>query len=517
MTKKISRKKPICLIILDGWGISENKKGNAIKLANTPNMDRYFNIYPNARLDPAGKAVGLPDGQMGNSEVGHLGIGAGRAVYQDFSKISNGIKDGSFYENKVLKDAVKNTKEKNSSLHLMGLVSDGGVHSHLEHLIALIDLAKRENVKNLFIHAFLDGRDVPPRSAAPFLCELENYLKNNGIGEIASISGRYYSMDRDNRWDRIKKSYDIMVHRTGEKYNTAAEVVEDSYRNNTNDEFVIPAAVSLKDEQMGKIKNGDNIIFFNFRPDRARQLTRSFILKDFDSFDRGKKPPEVNFVCMTEYDKAFNVPIAFPSEVIKNTLGEVISNNKLRQLRIAETEKYAHVTVFLNGGIEKPFEGEDRILIPSPKIATYDLEPEMSAKEVTDSVITRIKEKIYDLIVVNYANPDMVGHTGNIGAAVEAVETVDRCVRKVVDVINRNGGLAIITADHGNAEEMVYAADETAMTAHSTFLVPLIICDTNIKIKDESRVYRLSDIAPTILKLMGIKKPEEMTGEIIIA
>lgn len=509
------RKKPICLIILDGWGISENKKGNAIDRADTPNMDRYFNIYPNTRLDPAGKAVGLPEGQMGNSEVGHLNIGAGRIVYQDFNIISQAIKDGSFYDNEVLKDAVKNTLENNSSLHLTGLVSDGGVHSHYEHLIALVDLAGRENVKNIFIHAFLDGRDVPPRSAIPFLSNLENYLKNIGYGEIASVSGRYYGMDRDNRWDRIKKSYDVMVHRTGEKYSTAVELVENSYRNDISDEFVIPAGIALKDEKMGKINNGDSIIFFNFRPDRARQITKPFIFKQFDSFDRGNNPPKTYFTCMTEYDKKFNAPIAFKSDDIKSTLGEVISNNKLRQLRIAETEKYAHVTFFFNGGIEEPFKGEDRILIPSPNIATYDLKPEMSAIEVTGSLIAEIKKKIYDFIVINYANPDMVGHTGNIDAAVKAVETVDSCLGKVVDALNEIGGLAIITSDHGNAEEMIYVADETVMTAHSIFHVPFIICDRSIKIEEENKVYKLSDIAPTVLKLMGVKKPEKMTGKII--
>ncbi len=513
----MDRKKPICLILLDGWGISDNKKGNAIALASTPNMDKYYNIYPNTRLDPAGKAVGLPDGQMGNSEVGHLNIGAGRIVYQDLTRISREIRDGSFFKNKVLNAAMENAKEKNTSLHLVGLVSDGGVHSHIEHLKALVDLARKKKVKNLYIHAFLDGRDVPPRSAAPFLDSLDNYLKKSGIGEIASVSGRYYGMDRDNRWPRVKKSYDVMVHRTGERFGTAAEVVENSYKNNTDDEFVIPVPIAIKDDRVGKIKHGDSVIFFNFRPDRARQLTRSFIIKGFDRFDRGKNPPEVYFTCMTGYDKKFNVPVAFESDDIKNTLGEIVSSNKLRQLRIAETEKYAHVTFFLNGGVEKPYPGEDRILIPSPKIATYDLKPEMSAYEVTDTVISKIKEQIYDLMIINYANTDMVGHTGFLKAAVKAVETVDRCLGKVIDEINRAGGLAIITADHGNVEEMICEVNKITITAHSTFHVPFIICDRNIKIKEECKVYGLSDIAPTILKLMGIEKPGEMTGKAIIA
>ena len=509
--------KPICLIILDGWGLSTQIEGNAIRLAKTPHMDNYFNIYTNTRLDASGEAVGLPEGQMGNSEVGHLNIGAGRVVCQELTRINKEIKNGAFFKNKVLTKTIENVKKNNSSLHLMGLVSDGGVHSHIEHLKALINMANDGKIKNLFIHAFLDGRDVTPRSAAPFLNEVDDYLKNKSIsGQIATVSGRYYSMDRDNRWERIKKSYDNLVYRNGKKFKTAAEVVESSYSNNVDDEFVIPSIVESKDEEKAKIKSGDSIIFFNFRPDRARQITRAFISKSFDKFDRGEIPPKVHFVCMTQYDKEFNTPVAFPPVEIKNTLGEVISNNSLKQLRIAETEKYAHVTFFFNGGIEKPFEGEDRILIPSPKVATYDLKPEMSAFEVTDTVIDKIRLNKYDVIILNYANPDMVGHTGHIDAAIKAVETVDRCVGRVVEELNKNGGVALITADHGNAEEMINCISRKVITAHSTSPVPFVACRTEIKLKDENNNFKLSNIAPTILDFLKIEKPEEMTGESLI-
>ena len=453
---------------------------------------------------------------MGNSEVGHLNIGAGRVVYQELTRINKEIKNGAFFKNKVLIKAIENVKKNNSSLHLMGLVSDGGVHSHIEHLKELINLVNDNKVENLFIHAFLDGRDVPPRSAIPYLKEIDYYLKKKGIGEISSVSGRYYSMDRDNRWERIKKSYDNLVYRNGKKFKTAAEVVESSYSNNVDDEFVIPSVVRSRDEEKAKIKSGDSIIFFNFRPDRARQITRAFISKSFDKFDRGKIPPKVQFVCMTQYDKEFNTPVAFAPVEIKNTLGEVISNNSLKQLRIAETEKYAHVTFFFNGGIEKPFEGEDRILIPSPKVATYDLKPEMSAFEVTDTVIDKIRLNKYDVIILNYANPDMVGHTGHIDAAIKAVETVDRCVGRVVEELNKNGGVALITADHGNAEEMINCISRKVITAHSTSPVPFVACRTEIKLKDENNNFKLSDIAPTILDFLKIEKPEEMTGESLI-
>ncbi len=510
--------KRICLIILDGWGISNLVKGNAIRLARTPNMDNYYRIYPNVKLNSSGEAVGLPEGQMGNSEVGHLNIGAGRIVYQEFTRINKEIKKGTFFENKVLVDAVNKVIKEGSSLHLMGLVSDGGVHSHIDHLKALIDLAAGKGVKNLFIHAFLDGRDVPPRSAIPYLNEIDDYLKKKGTGQIATVSGRYYSMDRDNRWERIKRSYDALVYRKGKKFKTAAEVVELSYRDNVDDEFVVPAIVESNFKEKAAVSSGDSVIFFNFRPDRARQLTRAFISgSEFDKFDRGKQPPKIYFICMTQYDKEFDVPVAFPPVKIINTLGEVISVNKLEQLRIAETEKYAHVTFFLNGGIEKPYHGEDRVLIPSPRVSTYDLKPEMSAYEVTDEVISRIKLKKYDVIILNYANPDMVGHTGNLNAAIKAVEAVDKCVGRVVEELNKNDGLAIITADHGNAEEMLSSGDMKVVTAHSTSPVPFIICNTQVKLKDNHGSFKLSDIAPTILDLLNIKKPKEMTGKSLLS
>ena len=510
-------KKQICLIILDGWGLSDRIEGNAIKMAKTPNMDNYYKIYPNVRLKSSGEAVGLPEGQMGNSEVGHLNIGAGRIVYQEFTRINKEIRDGTFFENNVLLNAVGNVRKKGSSLHLMGLVSNGGVHSHIEHLKALIDLSVTNKIKNLYIHAFLDGRDVPPRSAVPFLNEVDDYLKKKGTGEIATVSGRYYSMDRDNRWERVRKSYDVMVYRKGNEFKTASEVVEASYMDNIDDEFVVPSLIKCKDEEKAKIKSGDSIIFFNFRPDRARQLTRTFISgEEFDKFDRGEQPPEVYFTCMTQYDKEFNIPVAFPPVKIVNTMGEVLSENKLKQLRIAETEKYAHVTFFFNGGIEKPYEGEDRILISSPRVSTYDLKPEMSAFEVTDTVISKIKLKKYDVIILNYANPDMVGHTGCIDAAVKAVEVVDICVGRVVEELNKNGVLAIITADHGNVEEMLSCEGMKVVTAHSISPVPLILCDSKIKLKNDDGNFKLSDIAPTILNILEIKKPEEMTGQSLL-
>jgi 2,3-bisphosphoglycerate-independent phosphoglycerate mutase len=487
-------------------------------MANTLNIDNYYRIYPHVKLKSSGEAVGLPEDQMGNSEVGHLNIGAGRIVYQEFTRINKEIDEGTFFENKVLIDAIENVNNRGTSLHLMGLVSDGGVHSHIKHLEALIDLSIKNNVNDLYIHAFLDGRDVPPRSAIPYLKEVDDYLKSKGAGEIASVSGRYYSMDRDNRWDRIKKSYDVMVYRKGDKFNSAVEVVEQSYKNNIDDEFVVPAAVRCKDEEKAKVRSGDSIIFFNFRPDRARQLTRAFISgAEFDKFDRGNNPPVVHFTCMTQYDKEFDVPVAFPPVKISNTLGEILSKNDLLQLRIAETEKYAHVTFFFNGGIEKPYRGEDRILIPSPKIATYDLKPEMSAFEVTDTVREKIRLKKYDVIILNYANPDMVGHTGNIQAAIKAVEAVDKCVGSVVKELNENEGMAIITADHGNVEEMLSCDGLNPVTAHTTSPVPFILCDSKMKLKEGCGDFKLSDIAPTILDILKIKKPVEMTGQSLLS
>jgi 2,3-bisphosphoglycerate-independent phosphoglycerate mutase len=518
-------KRPICLIILDGWGIADKSEGNAITLAKTPNMSMFLELYPNTALLASGEAVGLPDGQMGNSEVGHLNIGAGRIVYQELTRITKSIKDGDFFNNEALMSAVNNVKEKKSCLHIMGLVSDGGVHSHIEHLKALIDLASRHNITKLYIHAFLDGRDVPPKSAIPFLKEVNDYLKLKGIGEIATVSGRYYAMDRDNRWDRVQRSYDAMVYRIGQSYDCPEELVSESYAVGLDDEFVIPGCVKVKNNDDACIKTGDSIIFFNFRPDRARQITKAFIFDDFTDFDRGIKPPQVFFVCMTQYNKDFNTPVAYPPGKIINTLGEVLAANDLRQLRIAETEKYAHVTFFFNGGVEKPNLGEDRILIPSPKIVTYNLKPEMSAFELTGKVIEIISAGIYDVIILNYANPDMVGHTGFIEAAIKAVETVDVCVGRVINKLNESGGLGIITADHGNAEEMIDCIEHCPMTAHSMSKVPFIICSNDIKkLKGQAnskecsddQFGRLCDIAPTILELLRIEKPKEMTGQSLI-
>ncbi|MCG9480173.1 MAG: 2,3-bisphosphoglycerate-independent phosphoglycerate mutase [Actinomycetia bacterium] len=510
-------KKPVCLIILDGWGICCEEQGNAIELAHTPNMDGYSSSYPYTELVASGEAVGLPDGQMGNSEVGHLNIGAGRIVYQEYTRINKSISSGEFFENEVLVKAMHNAGQgKNNALHLMGLVSDGGVHSHIEHLEALVKLAVRQKVPRLYVHAFLDGRDVPPRSAIPYLERVNRMLEENGLGEIATVSGRYYAMDRDNRWDRIKKAYDAMVYRDGRHYSQAEELVQDSYDQGKDDEFVVPALVEVEDSESARIKDGDSIIFFNFRPDRARQITRAFIIEDFEKFDRGEKPPEVYFVCMTQYDKNINAPIAFPQNKIENTLGEVLAQHKKRQLRIAETEKYAHVTFFFNGGVEKPNPLEDRILIPSPRVATYDLKPEMSAYKVTDTLIENIEQNKYDVIVVNYANPDMVGHTGFLDAAIEAVKAVDTCVGRVIEKIIQVGGLGIITADHGNVEEMIDPVTGGTVTKHSNSKVPFIICDHSIKKLRDSGQPKLCDIAPTILDVLGIDKPLQMTGVSLI-
>ncbi len=478
-------------------------------------MDRFSQVYPSTELEASGEAVGLPEGQMGNSEVGHLNIGAGRVVYQEYTRINKAIKDGSFYGNDLFLKAIEETGN-GGSLHLMGLVSDGGVHSHISHLKALIRLANKKNAKRIYIHAFLDGRDVPPRSALTYLQEVDDFLRKQGSGEIATVSGRYYAMDRDNRWERVKKAYDCLVYRDSKEFSSARELVQDSYEQGTDDEFVVPAKVKVADEAQARIKSGDSIIFFNFRPDRARQITRAFISESFDKFSRGDDPPKVFFVCMTQYDKTFNAPIAFPPQKIRNTLGKVLSNHNLRQLRIAETEKYAHVTFFLNGGIEKPEQGEDRILIPSPKVDTYEKQPEMSAYEVTDTLVKKIEERFYDVIIVNYANPDMVAHTGFLEAAIKAVETVDKCTAKVVNKVREVGGIAIITADHGNAEEMLDAETGGTVTKNSISKVPFIICDESKSIRNDGQEHMLCDIAPTILELLDIAKPDEMTGDSLL-
>jgi 2,3-bisphosphoglycerate-independent phosphoglycerate mutase len=506
-------KKPIALIIMDGYGCSNLTQGNAISSAKVPNLEKITKSYPNTLIKASGLDVGLPDGQMGNSEVGHTNIGAGRIVYQDLTRITKSIKDGDFYENDVLLKAINNAKDK--SLHIMGLLSDGGVHSHIDHLKALIKMAKKNNLENVYVHAFTDGRDTDPQSSIKYVQEIEEHMKEVGVGKIATISGRYYAMDRDKRWERIQLAYDVMINGKGNTCISAVDAVKKSYDEGKNDEFILPTVVIENGKPLGSIKENDSIIFFNFRPDRARQITRALVCDEFVGFERPCM--KTFFACMTEYDITIpNVEIAFCPQSLKNTLGEYLSNNNKTQLRVAETEKYAHVTFFFNGGLEEPHNGEDRMLIPSPKVETYDLQPEMSAYELTDKLLEKIDEDKYDFIVVNYANPDMVGHTGVFDAAVKAVETVDTCVEKVVGKILSKGGKAILTADHGNAEEMEDIKTNRVITAHSINPVPFIVVGDDIKdikLKDDGR---LCDMAPTILDLMGLEKPEEMSGHSLI-
>ena len=493
--------KCLILIILDGFGLAEQTRGNAIAHADTPNLDALRKRYPTCTLQASGEAVGLPEGQMGNSEVGHLNIGAGRIVYQDLTRINKAISDETFFKNPVLRHAIEHAKTHGSCLHLIGLLSDGGVHSHITHLRALLEMASAEGVRTQ-IHAFLDGRDVPPKSALKYISAIDGTV---GGFRVGTVMGRYYAMDRDNRWDRIEKAYRALVSGEGISAESASDAAEEAYARGETDEFVLPTVVT----DHTPIADNDSIIFFNFRPDRARQITRAFVDDDFSHFKR-RKLGNLCFVCMTEYDATIDVPVAFAPEELKNTLGEVLSKTSFTQLRIAETEKYAHVTFFFNGGIETPNPGEDRCLIQSPKVATYDLLPEMSAYEVTDAVIERIGS--YDVIILNYANCDMVGHTGIFDAAVQAVETVDTCVGRVIDAVLETGGSAIITADHGNAEKII-AADGTPYTAHTTNPVPLIlVTDQVVGVRDG----KLADIAPTMLELLGVPKPDEMTGESVV-
>lgn len=500
---------PLLVIIIDGFGISKEENYSAITMETAPHLNKIFKKYPTVLLSAAGESVGLPDGQMGNSEVGHINIGAGRVVYQDLTRINNSVKTGDFYKNKVLKNAMLLAKNNSSELHLFGLLSDGGVHSHIEHLFALLKMAKKLKLTNVYIHAFLDGRDTPPTSGKIFLQQCQNEIKKLNIGKIVTIIGRYYAMDRDNRWDRVKVAYDAIVNRHGLVERNFLEAVEKSYENGVTDEFIKPIIC----DQNVKIKNGASIIFFNFRPDRARQLTRAFVDKTFNGFKRTPYLEDINFTSMTQYDKnILGVNVAFEVEKLKNTLAEIISQNKLTQLRIAETEKYAHVTYFFNGGIEKNYVGEDRILVPSPKVPTYDLRPEMSAFEITKIVKEKIRTKSYDVIIINYANCDMVGHTGNFEAAKVAVKTVDICINELVNEILKVNGYAIITADHGNVEKML---DENGklFTAHTSNPVPFCIIGYKCKLKTNGK---LADIAPTILKILNLKKPKEMTGQNLI-
>lgn len=501
-------KKPVALVILDGWGCNKPSESNAIHLANTPNMDSYFEKYANTKLQTSGLAVGLPDGQMGNSEVGHLNIGAGRVVYQALTRITKSIKDGDFFTNEAIQEAVSNVKTNESALHFMGLFSPGGVHSHTEHLKGLLQLAKKNNIEKVYVHAFLDGRDTPPQSAIEFVKDMEAYMKEESVGQIATLSGRYYAMDRDKRWERVETAYNNLVLGNGKKADSAVAALEASYAEGVNDEFVLPTIIN----EEATVKDNDSIIFFNFRPDRAREITRAFVDTEFTHFPREKK--DVTYTCMTEYDKTIeHVSVAFKPEVLENTLGEYLAKNDKTQLRIAETEKYAHVTFFFNGGVEEAEKGESRVLVNSPDVATYDLKPEMSAFELTDALEAEIDKDVHDVIILNFANPDMVGHTGVIDAAVKAVETVDTCIARVVDKILSKGGSLLITADHGNAEEMVNEATGNPQTAHTTYDVPLLMIGTDKALKDDGK---LCDLAPTLLELLEMEVPKEMTGKSLL-
>ena len=504
-------KKPTVLMILDGYGLNDKTEANAVAEANTPVMDGLMKDYPFVKGYASGLSVGLPDGQMGNSEVGHLNMGAGRIVYQDLTKITKMIQDGDFFENPELLKACKNAKDNKSALHLYGLLSDGGVHSHISHLYGLLELARKEGLEKVYVHCFLDGRDTPPASGKGYVEELEEKMKEIGVGKVATVMGRYYVMDRDNRWDRVELAYKAMVKGEGLAADNAVEAVANSYADDKTDEFVLPAVVMENGAPVATIKDGDSIIFFNFRPDRAREITRCFCAEDFDGFDRGDRV-KTTYVCFTEYDVTIpNKSIAFPKTEITNTLGEFLAAKGLKQARIAETEKYAHVTFFFNGGVEEPNEGEERILVKSPKVATYDLQPEMSAFTVCDKLCEAIRSDKYDVIIINFANPDMVGHTGVEAAAIKAVEAVDACVGKVVEAIKEVDGQMFICADHGNAEQLLDYETKAPFTAHTTNPVPFILVNADPKYKlREDGV--LADIAPTLIELMGLEKPQEMTG-----
>ncbi|MFA9458627.1 2,3-bisphosphoglycerate-independent phosphoglycerate mutase [Halalkalibacter sp. AB-rgal2] len=507
-------KKPVALIILDGFAMREEEKGNAVVQANKPNFDRYWNQYPHATLEAQGEAVGLPEGQMGNSEVGHLNIGAGRIVYQSLTRVNLSIREGDFFENETFLDAMNHVKKKNSALHVYGLLSDGGIHSHINHLFALLELAKREQVEKVYVHGFLDGRDVGQTSAEIYVRNLQEKLQELGLGQIASLHGRYYAMDRDKRWDRVEKSYRAMVYGEGPTYTDPVQVIEDNYKNDIFDEFVIPSVITEEDgTPIGTIQDDDAVIFFNFRPDRAIQMSQVFTNEDFRGFDRGDQhPTNLHYVCLTHFSETVDGYVAFKPSNLDNTLGEVLAQQQYKQLRIAETEKYPHVTFFFSGGREEPFPNEERILIDSPKVATYDLQPEMSAYEVTDALVKEIEADKHDAIILNFANPDMVGHSGMLKPTIKAVETVDECLGRVVDAILAKGGAAVITADHGNADEVV-TLDGNAMTAHTTNRVPVIVTDEGLSLREDGI---LADLAPTVLSILGGSQPKEMTGKTLI-
>ena len=501
-------KKPLVLMILDGFGIAPTE-GNAIAAAKKPNLDKIFAENPHTQIGASGMDVGLPDGQMGNSEVGHTNIGAGRIVYQELTRITKSAQDGDMDKNEALLKAMNNAKDNGKALHFMGLLSDGGVHSHNTHLYALLEMAKRVGVEKVFVHCFMDGRDVPPSSGKDYVKELMDKLEEIGVGKIATVMGRYYAMDRDNRWERVEKAYAAMVYGEGEQAECPLCAMQNSYDKEVTDEFVVPTVVKGAEP----ISQGDSVIFYNFRPDRAREITRTLVDPDFTGFERKKGFFPLTYVCMTQYDATMpNVEVAYKPESLVNTFGEYISNKGLTQLRIAETEKYAHVTFFFNGGVEKQYPGEDRILVKSPAVATYDLQPEMSAYEVTDKMVEAVKSGKYDALILNYANCDMVGHTGVFEAAVKAVEAVDTCVGRVVEAVKEMGGCVLLTADHGNADKMV-DEDGTPFTAHTTNPVPFCVINHPCQLREGGR---LADIAPTMLKVLGLEQPAEMTGESII-
>ncbi len=511
-------KKITALIILDGFGCAEPNDHNAISVDGTKNVTRLWNAYPHVTIAASGEAVGLPEGQMGNSEVGHLNIGAGRIVYQELTRITKSIRDGDFFEKQEFLGAVENCKKHDSALHLMGLLSDGGVHSHIDHLVGLVKLAKMKGLKKVYIHGFMDGRDVPPESGKGYVEELQAQLNKIGCGEIATLMGRYYAMDRDNRFERVEKAYAALTYGEGVLETDPVSAMQHSYDNGVTDEFVVPAVILKDGKPTGMIRENDSVIFFNFRPDRARELTRAYIFEDFTGFERRHGYFPLNYVSMTQYDKTFDgkLHVAFKPEGLTDTFGEFLAQNGKTQLRIAETEKYAHVTFFFNGGVETPNEGEDRALIPSPKVPTYDMKPEMSAHEVADEAVKRIESGKYDVMILNFANPDMVGHTGVMEAAVKAVHTVDECAAKVIDAILKQGGRAVITADHGNCEKMLDDDGVTPFTAHTTNPVPVILVDEGNKNVTLRTGGRLSDLAPTLIDLMGMEKPAAMTGRSLI-
>lgn len=508
-------KKPTVLMILDGYGLNDSIKGNAVAEGKTPVMDKLMAECPFVKGNASGMAVGLPEGQMGNSEVGHLNMGAGRIVYQDLTKITKAIQDGDFFENEALLAACENVKKNDSALHLMGLVSDGGVHSHNTHIYGLLKLAKKQGIEKVYVHCFLDGRDTPPSSGKEYVEQMEAKMKELGVGQVASVMGRYYAMDRDNRWERVEKAYRALTEGIGEKASSGPEGIQASYDSEKTDEFVLPTVVVKDGAPAASIKDNDSVIFYNFRPDRAREITRAFCDDEFDGFERGARV-KTTFVCFTDYDVTIgNKLVAFAKDEITNTFGQYLASRGMKQARIAETEKYAHVTFFFNGGVEEPNEGEERILVKSPKVATYDLKPEMSAYEVCDKLVEAIKSQKYDVIIINFANPDMVGHTGVEGAAIKAIEAVDECVGRTVDAVKEVDGQMFICADHGNAEQLIDDETGEPFTAHTTNPVPFIIvnADPSYKLREGGC---LADIAPTLIDMMGMEQPKEMTGKSLL-